>query len=429
MSTKIAERLVLLWSTTALLLAALTGVGLIAFAAASGMLVLFWIGIPATLLSFAAIRAWANWHRRALLRYCGHEIGVPYREPEARSWDRRLLAWVKQAATWRDVAWLAINSTLGVLVYTLLLAVLVGGIYLTVHPFLNWWVYDHQSALAPVATLNSDSPWRAFLFLPVGLLLIATWWHWGLRLVRWYTRMANVLLGPTRAMRLQRRVSELSRSRADTVEAAAAELRRIERDLHDGAQARLVALALNLGLAEEVLATSPQQARKLVVEARHETQSVLSDIRDLVRGIYPPVLADRGLSGALVSTALGHPLPVAVVDTAQVSLPLPLESAMYFAANEVLTNVSKYARAGEVTMTASTTDDGYRLEIVDDGRGGARFTPGGGLEGIRRRLEPFDGAISVYSPEGGPTRVAIEVPCDDMKPRRAPTHREDGPST
>ncbi|WP_025274092.1 sensor histidine kinase [Haloglycomyces albus] len=401
-------------ATLALLVSSVLGVVLIAIALVSGVLVLFWVGIPLTLATFAAVREWSDWHRRLFSLVFDLDIASPYQEPTARSWDRRLLDRVKQAATWRDAAWLGINSTLGFLVYATLLAILVSGLYLTVHPMVNL-VVDGGLAGLDRWGLGADHPWRSLLTVPVGLLLIASWLHWGRRLVAWYSRIAALLLGPTRAMRLARRVNELSRSRADTVEAAAAELRRIERDLHDGAQARLVALALNLGMAEQIVLNDPKQARTMVLEARQETQSVLAEIRDLVRGIYPPVLADRGLSGALEEVALEHPLPATLIDRAQVSLPLPLESAVYFAVNELLTNVTKYSRATEVSLTADVTDTGYRLEVTDNGIGGAEMNPGGGLEGIQRRLEAFDGEFRIASPDGGPTTMTLDVPCTEMK--------------
>jgi signal transduction histidine kinase len=214
--------------------------------------------------------------------------------------------------------------------------------------------------------------------------------------------------GPDPALAL--RVRELTETRAEAVTSAAAELRRIERDLHDGAQGRLVAIGMNLRAAEEMLRTSPEEAAALVVEARMASSAALEELRGLVRGIYPPVLADRGLGEAIRALALELPLPCETEIDLPGRLDAPVESACYFAVAEVVTNAVRHASARSLRIRAGLTGGLLRIEVVDDGVGGADPAAGSGLAGVERRLAAFDGILAVSSPAGGPTIVAMEVP-------------------
>jgi signal transduction histidine kinase len=217
--------------------------------------------------------------------------------------------------------------------------------------------------------------------------------------------------GASRTAQLKLRVETLTQTRADAVDTAAAELRRIERDLHDGAQARLVALGMNLRVAERVLRTDPDAALNLVSEARDTSSRALTELRGLVRGIYPPVLADRGLVDAIRALALDTPLP-AVVDGGLPGRPdLPVASAVYFSVAEALANVAKHAGAGSAWIHIGYERGVLRAQVTDDGAGGADPAQGSGLHGVERRLAAFDGILAVTSPAGGPTIIVIEVPC------------------
>jgi signal transduction histidine kinase len=225
-----------------------------------------------------------------------------------------------------------------------------------------------------------------------------------------------------RARQLTRRVQLLTQTRYDAVDTAAAELRRIERDLHDGAQARLVALGMSLQAAERLFPTSPEAALALVAEAKESSSLALTELRDLVRGIYPPVLADRGLADAIRALALDAPLPVDLdIDQAS-QIELPVASAVYFSVAEVLANVVKHARARSVRIQLSQAPQAgagglLRAQVTDDGVGGADPAAGTGLAGVERRLATFDGILAVNSPPGGPTIVVIEVPCALSSPK------------
>jgi signal transduction histidine kinase len=196
------------------------------------------------------------------------------------------------------------------------------------------------------------------------------------------------------------------------VDTQAAELRRIERDLHDGAQARLVALAMSLGMAEETVIRDPEAARELLAEARAASSQALSELRDLVRGIHPPVLADRGLDGAIHALVLANPMPTDVEIDIPGRLSAPVESAAYFAVAETLTNVAKHAGASKAWIRLGYQDGKLNVLIGDDGRGGADPAGGTGLRGIERRLAAFDGTLVVSSPIGGPTVVVMNLPCE-----------------
>ena len=213
------------------------------------------------------------------------------------------------------------------------------------------------------------------------------------------------------------RVQRLTETRGYALDAAAAELRRIERDLHDGAQTRLVALGMNLRALERMLPASPEAARALAAEAMETSARALSDLRQLVRGIYPPVLADRGLSHAVRALALDTALPVELDVDLPGRLTAPVESACYFAVAEALANAVKHSGARRVHVRIEHADGLLRIEVADDGVGGADPARGTGLRGVERRLGTFDGILAVSSPPGGPTMIAMEVPCRLLSPK------------
>jgi signal transduction histidine kinase len=210
---------------------------------------------------------------------------------------------------------------------------------------------------------------------------------------------------------LTQRVQTLTQTRTDAVDAAAAELRRIERDLHDGAQARLVALGMSLQAAERMFASNPEAALALVIEAKETSSRALTDLRDLVRGIYPPVLADRGLADAVRALVLDTPLHTELDIDLRNEVEMPVGAAVYFAVAEALANAVRHSGARTVRIHLGYAAGILRAQVTDDGAGGADPTAGTGLAGVERRLATFDGILAVSSPPGGPTIIAIEVPC------------------
>jgi signal transduction histidine kinase len=278
--------------------------------------------------------------------------------------------------------------------------------------------FPHPVALFPTQPYNSG--WEAWLsggahrllILPPALLFTAS----GLWLAK------RTVIADIRTVRgLSGRVQQLTESRTDAIDTSAAELRRVERDLHDGAQARLVAVGMNLRAAESLMKTNPDAALALVTESRQTSARALAELRNLVRGIHPPVLADRGLGDAIRALALDTPLMTVVEIALDGRPPMPVESAAYFAVAEVLANVVKHAGASRALIriehTGDITGGMLRIEVMDDGAGGANPEYGTGLRGVERRLGTFDGILAVNSPPGGPTIVVIEVPCALSSPK------------
>ncbi len=228
---------------------------------------------------------------------------------------------------------------------------------------------------------------------------------------------ARAALVPGRDLELEGRVQRLTETRELAVDAAATELRRIERDLHDGAQARLVALGMNLRAVERMLPGRPEAALALVAEARETSLRALNDLRDLVRGICPPVLADRGLGHAVRALALDTPFPVDLDIDLPGRLAAPVETACYFAVAEALANAVRHSGARRVHIRIQHAGGLLRIQVADDGAGGADPARGTGLRGVEQRLAAFDGILAVSSPPGGPTMIAMEVPCALSSPK------------
>jgi signal transduction histidine kinase len=254
-------------------------------------------------------------------------------------------------------------------------------------------------------------PWTTLTFAVTLTALVVAWpaLPW---LVRWMTdvdrALVRGLLSPSDE--LERRIAELETDRVTVSDTASADLRRIERDLHDGAQARLVALAMGLGLAREKLTEDPQTAARMVDEAHGEVKLALQELRDLARGIHPAILTDRGLGPALSAVASRCTVPVAVTVELPVRPAAAIEGIAYFIASELLQNVSKHSGARHAGIEAWRADDRLMLQITDDGHGGADTTAGSGLAGLAERLAAVDGLLAIASPAGGPTTVTAELP-------------------
>ncbi|MEV5708608.1 histidine kinase [Actinoallomurus sp. NPDC052274] len=273
-------------------------------------------------------------------------------------------------------------------------------------------LYAYAWALPPHSPLSLPEHQKFINVLTVcGVLLLIVTPAVAAVVTRLNIRAALALLGPSRTEELERRVEDLAEKRAGVVDAADAERRRIERDLHDGVQQRLVSLAMNLGLARETLTDVPEDAMRVIVEAHAEAKEALTDLRNVVRGLHPAVLDDRGLDAALSGIAARTPLPVKLrVDVPARPAPT-VEAVAYFVASEALTNVTKHARASQVEMELVRVEDVLRMTITDDGVGGAEPARGTGLTGLRQRVASVDGTFRFTSPAGGPTVITVELPC------------------
>jgi signal transduction histidine kinase len=292
------------------------------------------------------------------------------------------------------------------------------------------------------AASGGGSFWPIWVWLPTGLAVASAWWAGAA--TSGYARQAGeavlvslFLVGVwaaggrgsfwpvwpiavialvfgleavTRRKKDEARVEELTHSRAGAVEAAESQLRRIERDLHDGAQARLVALGMNIGMAEQQLAKDPEKAQEHLAEARAAAAAALQELRDLARGIHPPILADRGLDAAIRALTAHAGVPVSVDVELAARPPETVETAAYFVAAEGLANALKHARASRIDIDVHEREDAIVVRVLDDGSGGAA-EDGGGLHGLRQRIEALDGSLRIASPEGGPTVIEAVLPC------------------
>ncbi|MFD8421686.1 sensor histidine kinase [Streptomyces sp. NPDC059466] len=400
-----------------LLLGALLGFGLLTLWTTSLTVVALGVGVPLVLVSTALVRWLADLHRQWAADQLSEPVARPYLSTPDAGWFERLWTILRDPATWRDWAWLATNSITGWFTYGLSFLLFLCGVFYLSYP-LVYALTPPQVFRTPLGNgFRLHSVPESFALVPLGPLFLLLWYASAPRLAKLNAVMIQSLLAPTAQAQLRARIAQLAASRADTVDTQAGELRRIERDLHDGAQARLVSLGMSLGLAEQLLPDDPQAVQQLLSEARAATSSALAELRDLVQGIHPPVLADRGLDGALKALALANPIPTSVVTRLPGRLPAPVESAAYFAVAEVLTNAIKHAHAQHIEITVeftahpSTTAGLLAMRVSDDGQGGASLDGGSGLRGVVRRLGAFDGTLIIDSPPGGPTKIWMSLPC------------------
>jgi signal transduction histidine kinase len=376
--------------------------------------------VPPTLL---AVRRLAGRTRRLSGEWCGVPIPVPYRayaRPASggvwRRFGRASGQLATDPATWRDLLWMTVDPVASCVLAVFPAGALAWGLFGVLMPAYwspivraggnNWYAFIHVTSTA-----------SAWLCVPLGLASIALGVWVAPLMLRRYGRLAHSMLAPTRQAVLARQVAHLSQSRAEVVGSGAAEIRRIERDLHDGAQARLVAMGMTLSAAEQVIDASPDAARALLLEARDASARALTELRDLVRGIHPPVLADRGIAEAVRALAMDSPLRIAVSGDLPGRPPAPVESAAYFAVSELVANVAKHAGAHKAWIDLRYEHGMLRIDVGDDGRGGANPSAGTGLRGIERRLSAFDGILALSSPPGGPTVATMELPCELSSPK------------
>jgi signal transduction histidine kinase len=412
-------RFELLGQSFVLLLASIVGLVLFCLWITGLSIVVVGVGLPSSLLLTVVVRWFAEPHRKWAADRLGGPIDRPYRPIPESNWLRRLLVILRDPATWRDWSWLLVNAVTGWFTVGLSLLLFLSGFYYLIYPALFALTPPEVFGTPFGSNHQLSSARESFVMVPLGPVCWAVWYLATVPLVNLHARLIRALLAPTEQAQLRSRVRQLESSRADTVDTQASELRRIERDLHDGAQARLASLGMSLGLAEQLLADDPETARRLLVEARESTSTALVELRDLVRGIHPPVLADRGLDGALQALALVNPVPITVVIALPGRLPAPVESAVYFAVAEALANAIKHAQARHILIRLEFDREAegagrLSIRVSDDGHGGAAIAGGTGLHGIARRLAAFDGTLVIDSPVGGPTEVTMALPYETV---------------
>ncbi|MFD4860329.1 sensor histidine kinase [Streptomyces atratus] len=358
------------------------------------------IGLPALPEAAKVLRRFAEFERRRAAARLGVPFTpTPYPPLDGGELSERVRRVLTDPTVWRDALWLPLQALMGnALGYlTMVLwpvGLLVDGAALPVVHLLDRRAADEYGTPMPAR--------RGWV-------------------LRWHCVLADLSASWTRSLltsspstALADRIAQLTESRAGAVEAHGAELRRIERDLHDGAQARIVALSMRIGLAKQLLDRDPAAARIRLDEAQDGAEAALAELRHVVRGIHPPVLTDRGLAGAVRALAADVSVPVtAELDGVEDGrrLPAAIEAAAYFVIAEALTNISKHSGATAATVRIDRTPRALRVAIGDDGHGGADERAGSGLVGIRRRIAALDGTTRINSPTGGPTHIEVELPC------------------
>jgi signal transduction histidine kinase len=366
-------------------------------------LIILIIGLPLVMLSFALFRAMCDVERHRAALVFGEPIASYYRPvPPGSRFGQRLRVVSTDPQTWKDTAYLLVLSVVGFtwgVIWLVLWGYAIGSVTLPAW----WWALPDD---ATYLWFHVDTWVEYAVAVAIGLALIPISLYAQRGMALSQAHIARWLLAPS----LSERVERLTETRAGAVDAAAAELQRIERDLHDGAQARLVALAMDLGMAEERFDRDPEGARELVGEARDEAKRALAELRDLARGIRPGMLAERGLDAAIHALAARSPVPARATVDVRRRLPSSIESAAWFVVSEALANTAKHSGAKRATVWLTQRDDQLHVQVVDDGRGGAD-PRGAGLRGLAQRVEALDGSLEVNSPPGGPTVVRAVLPC------------------
>jgi signal transduction histidine kinase len=377
---------------------------LLAFLAIGSGLGLIRFALPATLLG---TRRLARLTRQLTGDWCGVPIAEWYAPPPAGklTYTERLRWLATDPATRRDLRWAAAN---------LLACALAVAPVVIIGTGLIGFIGPELTRLIPPPAFPGNTP-RTLTVLGVAITLAGV--AAAPLLLRGYGLLTRLLLAPAGQAELALRVRQLTQARTEALDTGAAEIRRIERDLHDGAQARLVAMGMTLDAAGQIIDSNPDAARALVLEARDASVKALAELRALVRGIHPPVLADRGLADAIRALALDASARISLASDLNGRPPAPVESAAYFAVCELLANVSKHAEARQTWVDIRHTDGMLRIGVTDNGHGGAEPARGTGLRGIERRLAAFDGVLAISSPPGGPTAVTMEVPCALSSPK------------
>ncbi|MCG5436862.1 sensor histidine kinase [Micromonospora foliorum] len=371
-----------------------------------GLLSITQLGGPAFLGVTWVTRRLADLERRRAGWVLGTAIAAPYLPIEGATIRQRVRAVAVQPATWRDLAWLVAVFPLGLAGGIAAIVVTVVDLAAVVAPLWAWAV-PNPHAPFPMRPLMTTVPGRFGLTVLGVLLLPVT--AWLLRTAgRAQARLARGLLAPGAHRQLVEEAARLAQTRRRVVDAQAAELRRIERDLHDGAQARIVAAGMTLALAARKLPTGANGASDVDL-ARRQLDDALTELRRLVRGIHPPILTDRGLHAAVAALAGDSPLAVEIRGDPEQRYPPAVESAAYFVIAEGLANAGKHAEAGTCVVTLARGAGAVTVTLTDDGQGGADPT-GSGLDGLRRRVEALDGRLTITSPPGGPTVLSAELP-------------------
>jgi signal transduction histidine kinase len=373
------------------------------------LLLTFPLALPVIWALFVSSRAMAAVERSRLAALLGEHLDDPVPPLVSRSPWGRLVERARSRPRWREIAYHVLALPRGVVTYLVAGVAWCGSAALLLLPLYVSVLPGDTAKFGLFEVSQGPATALASLVGLSGLLVAAPWATLGM--ARLDVATARWLLAPRRRDDLGEQVSRLETSRAAAVDSAEAERRRIERDLHDGAQQRLVALAMGLGTARERLDADPEGGRQLVAEAHEEAKAALKEIRDLVRGIHPVILEDRGLDAALSAVVARSPVPVTLTVEVAERPSAAIESTAYFVVTEALTNVARHAHATRAAVSLVRAGDRLVVEVRDDGVGGADPGRGTGLQGLRDRVTALGGSMHLVSPAGGPTTLLVDVPC------------------
>ncbi|MCH7232800.1 sensor histidine kinase [Glycomyces sp. L485] len=393
--------------------AAGAGIGILAlytipFLLLVAVLCLVGVGWPLAKPMTRWIRALADLERRRLRRL-GHEIEAPYPRDELEP-DRSLRALFDTPHLRRDLGWLFLHATWGLILGAVVLQLPINAVRDVTYPL--WWLLAPEPDRDILSGVIPADSWNlAPLGVATGIAMAALWVFFAGKLLEYQNRPGVNLLGPDPDVDLSQRVAQLTATRAAALDAHAVELRRIERALHDGAQNRMVGVAVLVGAARREVDRNPERADEILARAQDSVEDALAELRAVVRSILPPVLEDRGLEGALSALASDCPVPCSVTVDVPIRCPASTEATAYFVVAESLTNVAKHSRAEHAEVEVRLSAGRLHVTVTDDGRGGADAGLGSGLAGIDRRVEAHDGDVTVTSPPGGPTEIRVELPC------------------
>jgi signal transduction histidine kinase len=374
-----------------------------------GLMPLFLLGVPLAWITFMTSRVLGMIERSRAAAFDDERIPDPIPPLTRPTWLGRISERLHSKPRWREFGYHVALLPVGTIGYALAAAAWGGSLALAAMPAYVDALPGDSAKFYFLEVGTDGAQWVAAAVGAVGVLFIAPWLTLGI--ARLQRGMARSLLGPTQEAELAAEVTRAETGRTAAVDSAEAERRRIERDLHDGAQQRLVALAANLGAAKEKLADDPEEGREMVAVAHEEAKAALADIRDLVRGIHPVILEDRGLDAALSAVVARSAVPVTLDVQVATRPPAAVESAAYFVVNEALTNVARHAHATRAHVSLARAGNRLVVEVRDDGIGGADVARGSGLQGLRDRVAGLGGTMYVISPAGGPTTISVELPC------------------
>lgn len=394
-------------------------IGLIAFVAVATLgstgvsltmtVILAIVGVPMLAVMMLMMPLAGHLERARIQAFTGIQIGNPYRTlPEGKIGDRTI-AFLSQGALWRDTLYVCLLFPIGLVQFVIAIVGASIPLGMIASPVIVALYGPSSVDGPPFYTINTIA--ESIPVALIGAILGIGAAYVFVLMMRAHAVFARWLIGPSDRAELVERVETLSATRSRMVGVSLDDRRNIERDIHDSTQPKLVSLAMNLGMAKEKIETDPALARQLVESAHKEAREVLSEIRNLVRGLHPSILTDRGLEAAIRSLAGYCAVPVNIDVDLTVRPPEAVETTAYYIISEALTNVAKHSQASEAHVMVRMQNGTLLIDVEDDGVGGARPSPASGLSGLQDRAAALDGRLTISSPEGGPTRISARLPC------------------